>query len=83
MYLKPDFKKFQREIDKREIGYLIHFTPTLNLYSILEQKKLMSRASLESLDIKQFDILDYVQFTDNVRYDDNFLCNSGLGLDVI
>ena len=29
---------------------------------------------LESLDIAQFDILDYVQFTDKVRYDDkNFI----------
>lgn len=78
MDLKPNYQEFQREIENREIEYLIHFTPTLNLYSILEQKKLMSRASLESLDIEQFDILDYVQFTDDVRFDDKNYLNLSL-----
>lgn len=78
MDLKPNYQEFQSEIENREIEYLIHFTPTLNLYSILEQKKLMSRASLESLDIEQFDILDYVQFTDSVRYDDKNYLNLSL-----
>jgi len=74
MDLKKDYIEFQSEISRRGIEYLIHFTPTINLYSILEQEKLMSRRFLENLDIEQFDILDYVQFTDNVRYDDkNFI----------
>ena len=38
----------------------------------------MSRARLESLDIEQYDILDYVQFTDNVRYDDKNYINLSL-----
>lgn len=78
MNLKPNYIEFQNEIEKRGIEYLIHFTPTLNLYSILEQEKLMSRATLENLDIEQFDILDYVQFTDNVRYDDKNYLNLSL-----
>jgi len=68
MELKKDYIEFQSEISRRGIEYLIHFTPTINLYSILEQEKLMSRRVLENLDIEQFDILDYVQFTDSVRY---------------
>ncbi|MCH8490787.1 MAG: DUF4433 domain-containing protein [Oceanicaulis sp.] len=75
MDLKKDYIEFQNEISRRGIKYLIHFTPTINLYSILEQGKLMSRRVLENLDIEQFDILDYVQFTDNVRYDDKSFIN--------
>lgn len=78
MSLKADYKKFQAEIERRGIEYLIHFTPTLNLFSILEQKKLMSRAKLESIDIEQFDVLDYIQFTDDVRYDDKNYINLSL-----
>ena len=73
MIVKPDYIDFKNEITKRGIQYLIHFTPTINLFSILENQELMSRAKLESLDIEQFDILDYVQFTDDVRYDDKNL----------
>lgn len=75
MNLKPNYSRFISEIDKKSIEYLIHFTPTLNLYSILEQKKIMSRSMLEKLDVEQYDILDYVQFTDNVRYDDKKYIN--------
>ena len=78
MNLKTDYIQFQNEINKRGIEYLIHFTPTINLFSILENKELMSRAKLESLDIEQFDILDYVQFTDDVRYDDKNYINLSL-----
>lgn len=75
MSIKPEYIKFKNEIKSRGIEYLIHFTPTINLFSILENKELMSRAKLESLDIDQFDILDYVQFTDDVRYDDKNYIN--------
>jgi hypothetical protein len=75
MSLKNKHSDFVIEIEERGIEHLIHFTPTLNLYSILEQKQLMSRSVLESLDIDQYDILDYVQFTDNVRYDDKRYIN--------
>lgn len=72
---KESYRDFISEIEKRKIEFLIHFTPTINLYSILEQGKIMSRASLECLDIEQFDVLDYIQFTDNVRYDDKNYIN--------
>ncbi len=75
MDLKPNYTDFQNEIAKKSIEYLIHFTPTLNLFSILENQKIMSRAKLENLDIEQFDILDYAQFTDDVRYDDKNYIN--------
>ncbi|NEV94193.1 DUF4433 domain-containing protein [Psychroflexus sp. YR1-1] len=78
MNLKSNYKDFQNEISKRGIEYLVHFTPTRNLFSILDNNKLMSRAKLENLDIKQFDILDYVQFTDGVRYDDKRFINLSL-----
>jgi hypothetical protein len=74
LQLKNTAEQFKEYIQVRGIECLIHFTPTKNLYSILEHKKIMSRAILESLDIEQFDILDYVKFTDEVRYDDkNFI----------
>jgi hypothetical protein len=78
MSLKPNHKEFQKEIKQREIEYLIHFTPTINLFSILENNELMSRNKLENLDIEQFDILDYVRFTDDVRYDDKNYINLSL-----
>lgn len=75
MRLKNKHDAFVREIEERGIEFLIHFTPTINLYSILEQKQLMSRSVLERLDIDQYDILDYVQFTDDIRYDDKRYIN--------
>ena len=72
---KSDYIYFQEEISKRGIEFLIHFTPTINLYSILEHGKLMSRKNLENLDVEQFDILDYAQFTDSIRYDDKSFIN--------
>lgn len=78
MSLKQNSIKFQNEIASRGIKYLIHFTPTLNLYSILEHGNLMSRAKLESLDIELFDTLEYVQFTDEIRYDDKQYINLSL-----
>lgn len=65
----------EEEVKKRGIKNLIHFTPTINLMSIIEQKALISRAGLESLDIEKFDVPDYVQFTDSIRYDDKNYIN--------
>jgi hypothetical protein len=78
MSIKPDYIEFKSEIAKRGIEYLVHFTPTINLFSILENQELMSRGKLESLDIEQFDILDYIQFSDDVRYDDKNYINLSL-----
>ena len=75
LQFKNTAEQFKEFIRTQGIECLIHFTPTKNLYSILEHKNLMSRAKLESLDIEQFDILDYVKFTDEVRYDDKNYIN--------
>lgn len=75
MELKANYLEFQNEIEAKQIEYLIHFTPTINLLSIFEQKKLISRASLNKMDSEQFDIFDYVEFTDEIRFDDTNYIN--------
>jgi len=75
MNLKPNHIEFQNEIEQRGIEYLIHFTPTINLLSIFEQGKLLSRALLEQFDIDQTDIFDYIEFTDDIRFDDKSFIN--------
>lgn len=73
--MKPDHLEFKKEIEGRGIEHLVHFTPTINLLSIFEQGKLLSRALLEKFDISQTDIFDYVEFTDNIRFDDKSYIN--------
>lgn len=69
MEFKPNYLEYQKDIEERGIEYLIHFTPAINLLSIFEQGKLLSRALLEQFDIDQTDIFDYVKFTDEIRFD--------------
>lgn len=53
MGLKSEYIEFHHEIKQREIECLIHFTTTINLFSILENSEIMiSRAKLENLDIE-------------------------------
>lgn len=73
--MKPNYLEFKEEIDTRGIKHLIHFTPTINLLSVYEQGKLLSRALLERFDIDQTDIFDYVEFTDDIRFDDKSYIN--------
>ncbi len=76
MNFKQNKIEFEREIKKRGIDYLIHFTPTINLYGMLEHGKIMSRAKLESLGLNEWeDILDYAQLTDEFRMDDKNYIN--------
>lgn len=75
MAVKPDYQSFHNEITNRGIADLIHFTPTLNLLSILEQGQIMSRSIIENMGVDAIDILDFVQFTDEVRYDDKSYIN--------
>lgn len=75
MDLKPNYQEFQNEIDNREIEYLIHFTPTINLYGIYEHQKLISRKTIKSADTEQIDIIDYVKFPDSLRFDDDSYIN--------
>ncbi|MCK6617178.1 MAG: DUF4433 domain-containing protein [Cyclobacteriaceae bacterium] len=75
MEKKLNYIEFQSEINARGITQLIHFTPTINLLSIYEQKQLLSRTLLESFDREQFDIFDYIEFTDEIRFDDKRYIN--------
>lgn len=75
MLLKDNYPEFQKEIATRGIKYLIHFTPTINLWSIMEHGKLLCRETLESLNIEETDVLDYAEFTDEVRFDDKRYIN--------
>lgn len=73
--MKPNYLEFKEEIDTRGIKHLVHFTPTINLLSVYEQGKLLSRALLERFDIDQTDIFDYIEFTDDIRFDDKSYIN--------
>lgn len=75
MELKDDYLSIKNEAERRGINSLIHFTPTINLIGIIEQGALLSRANLEKMDIDVYDLLDYVQFTDQIRYDDKNYIN--------
>lgn len=72
---KQNHIEFKKEILDKGIEHLIHFTPTINLLSIFEQGKLLSRALLEKFDIDQTDIFDYIEFTDDIRFDDKSFIN--------
>jgi hypothetical protein len=72
---KQNHIEFKKEISDRGIEHLIHFTPTINLLSIFEQGKLLSRVLLEKFDIDQTDIFDYIEFTDDIRFDDKSFIN--------
>ncbi|PZR11258.1 MAG: DUF4433 domain-containing protein [Flavobacterium psychrophilum] len=73
MALKPEHLDFKREIKERGIEHLVHFTPTINLLSMFEQGKVMSRALLEEFDIG--DTLDFIEFLDSIRFDDKNYIN--------
>jgi len=77
MALKPNYIEFQKEITDRGIEYLIHFTPTINLLSIFEQGKLLSRALLEKNGIDDT-LLDFIEFLDSTRFDDKNYINLSL-----
>src|SRR5687768_17407691 len=74
MELKKNHTEFQKEISDRGIQHLIHFTPTINLLSIFEQNIILSRALLEQNDIDDT-LLDFIEFLDSIRYDDNRYIN--------
>ena len=71
MELKPDQSCFTREIEKRKISRLVHFTPVINLFSIFEQGALLSRETLNRLNVDRPDLFlnHYVEFNDQIRLD--------------
>ena len=75
---KQDSYRFKKEIDKRNITCLVHFTPTINLLSILEKGFIYSRKRLEELSISVPELKDYVEFTDKIRFDDKNYINTSI-----
>lgn len=75
MELKADHERFKAEIERRGILFLVHFTPTINLLSMVTEGKIYSRQRLTELDIEKTDCLDYISFTDSIRYDDKHYIN--------
>ena len=73
--------EFQKLIEARNIKYLVHFTPTINLFSILENDELMSRATLENLDIEQFESVDQI-VSNEIQAIDSEQFNKKLLLDI-
>jgi len=65
--LKEDFKVFKREIEKRKISGLFHFTPTIHLFGIFELGGLVSRAELEKLG--KHELTDCINYPDKLRLD--------------
>lgn len=74
MNFKPNYIEFEKEIADRGVEHLIHFTPTINLLSIFEQGKLLSRALLEQNNIDDT-LLDFIEFLDSIRFDDKNYIN--------
>ncbi|MFB9121649.1 DarT ssDNA thymidine ADP-ribosyltransferase family protein [Bergeyella porcorum] len=77
MEKKNNYIDFIDEIQLRNIKYLIHFTPTINLLSIFEQGRILSRALLEKNDIDDT-LLDFIEFIDSIRFDDKNYINLSL-----
>lgn len=74
MESKLNYLDFENVINAKGIDSLIHFTPTINLLSIYEQGRLLSRNLLEKNDIDDT-LLDFIEFIDSIRYDDKNYIN--------
>lgn len=75
MELKSSYLDFEKEIADRGIEFLVHFTPTINLLSIFEWGKILSRSLIEQFGANQKDLLDYVEFVDKIRLDNKNYIN--------
>jgi len=68
---KPNKATFEAEVKRRGITRVVHFTPTINLISIYEQKALLSREQLKRLTVEYPDLhlADYIEVNDQLRLD--------------
>lgn len=72
--MELDKDKIKEDVLERGIQWLVHFTPTFNLLGIFQEGKILSRAKIEGIGVDITDITDFIQFTDEIRYDDkNFI----------
>lgn len=76
--MKKDFYLFSAEIIKRNIEYLVHFTPTINLVGMCETGYILPRHELVELDLYNEEMKDYTEFTDEVRLDGDKYINTSI-----
>jgi hypothetical protein len=65
-------------VQQRGIQHLVHFTTTFNLYGMFQAGGVLSRKCLEASDVDTKDIMDFVKFTDEKRYDDPSYINCSI-----
>ena len=71
--LKPNHSEFRQEVERRNITSLVHFTSSLNLLGMFKMGKILDRVELENMGHDHMNndhLLDYIQMTDQYRYDD-------------
>lgn len=70
-HLKSNWLTFEKEVIRRKITRLVHFTPAINLISIFERGGLVSREGLKELSDENHDLyLDhYTKINDSYRFD--------------
>jgi hypothetical protein len=68
---KPDADRFKKEIERRQITHLVHFTPTVNLLGMCEQGRVLSRQAIQAFCVDAPDLAlgDFVEFNDALRLD--------------
>lgn len=76
--MKPNHYLFAAEIIKRNIQYLVHFTPTINLVGMCETGYILPRHELIKLDLFNEEMSDYTEFTDEVRLDGDKYINTSV-----
>lgn len=76
--MKKDFYLFSAEIIKRNIQYLVHFTPTINLVGMCETGYILPRHELIELELFNEEMKDYTEFTDEVRLDGDKYINTSI-----
>ena len=76
--MKIDHYLFSAEIIKRNIQYLVHFTPTINLVGMCETGYILPRHELIKLDLFNDEMRDYTEFTDEIRLDGDKYINTSI-----
>ena len=76
--MKKDAESIQKEITKRKIDCLVHFTPTINLLGIYECGAIIPRNELTNCAVFNIEMADYVQFPDKYRFDGKSYINTSI-----
>lgn len=76
--MKKDYHLFSAEIIKRNIQYLVHFTPTINLIGMCEIGYILPRHELMNQKLFNEEMSDYIEFTDDIRLDGDKYINTSI-----